>query len=91
MKSTLMPQVSQMPWRSRCAAPLRSPAPTIWAVRGGSANRLPRPKRESGAQMEPATATAAISSALAWPVMAVSAKFMPTWESWAIKMGRPMA
>ena len=90
MNSTLMPQVSQMPWRSRCAAPRVARAHHLGG-QGRQREQAAQAQQESGAQMEPATATAAISSALAWPVMAVSAKFMPTWESWAIKMGRPMA
>ena len=57
----------------------------------GRESRQPMPSRERGFQMEPATATAAMSAVLDWPVMAVSTKFMPICDIWATNTGRPRA
>ena len=60
-----MTSVSQMPWRSRCGVRERCPPPTRWALMAGRESRQPMPSRERGFQMEPATATAAMSAVLA--------------------------
>ncbi len=57
----------------------------------GRDRRQPMPSRETGTQMEPETATAAMSAVLARPVMAVSTKFMPIWAICVTSTGRPSA
>ena len=56
---------SQRPCRSRCGVRCCSPPPTRWAIMAGRDKRQPMPSRETGTQMEPETATAAMSAVLA--------------------------